>query len=134
MKKRGGGYAISRRRFGGIFILFIIFVLIFSPIIYKVHKTYKNSEVVSAIISDIAGGGSRQIKVTYRYEIMGKKYETVKKESPTNQKIGDKKKIRVSAVRPEEVLDYMSEGERILPVILSAVVAFAMLCIEMIII
>lgn len=65
---------------------------------------------------------------------MGKKYETVKKESPTNQKIGDKKKIRVSAVRPEEVLDYMSEGERILPVILSAVVAFAMLCIEMIII
>ena len=133
MEKRGGGCAISKRRFGGIFILFIFFVPIFSPIIYKVHKTYKNSEVVSAIISDIAGG-NRQIKVTYRYEIMGRKYETVKKESPTDLKIGDKKKIRVSTVRPEEVLDCMSEGERILPVILSAVVAFAMLCIEMIII
>lgn len=129
MEKRGGGYAtISKRRFLSIFfICLFIWVLIFFPEIYKIHQTYKNSEVVSAIISDIAGCQNGQIKVTYRYEILGRNYEAVKKESPTDQKIEDNKKIRVSTIKPEEVLDYTSQGVRVLQVILFAVVTFVLL-------
>ena len=128
---------IPKKRFLSIFfICFFIWVLIFSSEIYKIHQTYKNSEVVSAIISDIAGCQNGQIKVTYRYEILDRNYEAVKKETPTDQKIEDHKKIRVNTVKPDEVLDYTSEGIRIFQVILFAVATFVLLllCLKFIII
>ena len=108
MEKRGGGYAKPNIRGLHLFILIllVIFTLLFSPIIYSIHESYKNAKVVTATISNVSGGGGRKINVRYRYEMQGRKYEADRRETPMEQKIGDKKKISVNLDAPEEILNH----------------------------
>lgn len=59
MEQRGGGYAKPNFRGLHVFVLImlVIFALIFSPVIYGIHKTYKNTEAVTATISNVSGAG-----------------------------------------------------------------------------
>ena len=63
MEKRGGGYTKPNFRGLHVFVLImlVIFALIFSPIIYNIHKSYKDTKVVTATISSVSRSSGRNI-------------------------------------------------------------------------
>lgn len=114
-----------------VLILLVIFALIFSPVIYSIHRSYKNTKVVTATISDVSGAGGRKINVRYQYEMNGKKYEAERREIPIDQEVGDKEKISVNQEHPEAILDHENEKEALFLIFLLIVILFVF-CIAII--
>lgn len=63
--------------------------------------------------------------------MQGKKYEADRRETPMEQKIGDKKKISVNLDAPEEILNHENEKEALFLIFLLMVILFVF-CIAII--
>lgn len=56
--------------------------------------------------------------------MQGKKYEADRRETPMEQKIGDKKKISVNLDAPEEILNHENEKEALFLIFLLMVILY----------
>lgn len=126
MEQHDGGYAKPNIRGMHVFVLvmLVIFAVIFSPVIYSIHKSYKNTKVVTATISNVSGAGGRKINVRYQYEMNGKKYEAERREIPIDQEVGDKEKISVNQDHQDEILEHENEKEALSQILFLMVIVF----------
>ena len=70
------------------------------------YNNYAGSQLVMAEVINVEGADDKNINVTYRYNIAGKKYESGKIQPPEKIKKGDKREIRVKKDSPEIILKH----------------------------
>lgn len=90
-------------------IAYILMVIAAAFIFFHARNDYNNyagSQLVMAEVINVDGADDKNINVTYRYNIAGKKYESDKVQYTEKIKKGDKKEIRVNKGNPEVILKY----------------------------
>ena len=88
-------------------LAFVLAVIVAALMLFYAQKDYNNyagSQLVMAEVINVEGIDDKNINVTYRYNITGKKYESDKIQYVEKVKKGDKKEIRIKKNNPEVIL------------------------------